>query len=152
MMDALPESMNGIALDGTTLAEVIETFGLLDEWEDRYRYLIELGRKLPPLPESAYHDANKVRGCTSQVWLVAEPAEGDGRLVFRGDSDAHIVKGLVALMLLIFSGKTPQEILATDAQAILDRLDLRAHLSPMRANGLYSMLERIKEMARTAAV
>lgn len=147
---ALPESRNGTALDGTTLADVLETFELLDAWEERYRYLIELGRKLPPLPESAYRDENKVRGCTSQVWLVAEPEGEDGRLVFRGDSDAHIVKGLVALMLLIFSGRTPKEILATDARAILDRLDLRAHLSPMRANGLFSMLERIREMAGDA--
>lgn len=149
-MDALPENMNEIALDGTTLADVLETFELLDAWEDRYRYLIELGRKLPPLPESAYREENKVRGCTSQVWLVAEPEGADGRLVFRGDSDAHIVKGLVALMLLIFSGRTPKEILATDARAILDRLDLKAHLSPMRANGLFSMLERIREMAGAA--
>ncbi|MFQ5347615.1 MAG: SufE family protein [Rhodothalassiaceae bacterium] len=146
----MPESRNGTALDGTTLADVLETFELLDAWEERYRYLIELGRKLPPLPESAYRDENKVRGCTSQVWLVAEPEGEDGRLVFRGDSDAHIVKGLVALMLLIFSGRTPKEILATDARAILDRLDLRAHLSPMRANGLFSMLERIREMAGDA--
>ncbi len=151
MMDALPERTNAIALDGTTLDDVLDTFALLDEWEDRYRYIIELGRKLPPLPESAYRDENRVRGCTSRVWLVAMPDGQDGRLVFRGDSDAHIVKGLVALMLLIFSGRTPQEILAIDAQAVLDRLDLRAHLSPMRANGLFSMLERIKEMARTAA-
>ena len=151
MMDAAPETMSATALAGTTLGDVIETFALLDEWEERYRYLIDLGRKLPPLPESAYRDENKVRGCTSQVWLVAAPGGADGRLVFRGDSDAHIVKGLVALMLLIFSGKTPQEILATDARAILDRLDLRAHLSPMRANGLYAMLERIREMAREAA-
>ncbi len=151
MMDAAPGTMTATALDGTTLADVIETFALLDEWEERYRYLIDLGRKLPPLPESAYRDENKVRGCTSQVWLVAAPEGADGRLVFRGDSDAHIVKGLVALMLLIFSGRTPQDILATDAHAILDRLDLRQHLSPMRANGLFSMLERIKEMAREAA-
>lgn len=135
--------------DDTRLGDVIDTFDLFDDWDDRYRYIIELGRKLRPLAEADRIDANKVRGCTSQVWLVARPDEEDGRLGFEGDSDAHIVKGLVAIMLLIFSGKTPDEILRTDARAVLAQLGLREHLSPMRANGLFSMLERIEDMARS---
>lgn len=131
--------------DGTSLADVVETFELLEDWEDRYRYVIDLGRKLPTLPEAAYTDANKVRGCTSQVWLTAE-ANGD-KLILRGDSDAHIVKGLVALMLLIFSDQAPRVIRETDAKAFLGDLGLAAHLSPMRANGLFSMVERIGQMA-----
>ncbi|GAB4119600.1 MAG: SufE family protein [Rhodothalassiaceae bacterium] len=135
--------------DETQLEDVIETFEVLEDWDDRYRYIIELGRKLRPLDESDRNEGNKVRGCTSQVWLVARPLP-DGRLRFDGDSDAHIVKGLVAIMLLIFSGRTPDEILATDARGVLARLGLREHLSPMRANGLFSMLERIEDMAREA--
>ncbi|WP_150005403.1 SufE family protein [Iodidimonas muriae] len=138
------------SLDGTTLQDVRDSFELLDDWEDRYRYIIELGRKLPKLPQDAYNEANKVRGCTSQVWLVATPEGPEHRLVLKGDSDAHIVKGLVALMLLIFSRKTPDDILKTDARAILEELDLRQHLSPMRANGLFSMLERIEALAASA--
>jgi len=133
----------------TTLEDVIDTFEFLDDWEDRYRYVIDLGRKLPPLNASEMTDTYKVRGCQSQVWLIPEK-DADGRIQLRGDSDAHIVKGLVALMLLIFSGKTPAEILATDARAILDKLGLSAHLSPMRANGLFSMVERIRDIAEKA--
>ena len=137
-------------LDGISLVDVEDGFEFMTEWEERYRYIIELGRKLPPLPQHAYNDANKVRGCTSQVWLVADQSVPGAPMIFKGDSDAHIVKGLVALMLLIFSQKTPDEILAIDARTILDNLGLRQHLSPMRANGLFSMLERIKDMARAA--
>ncbi|MCJ9428291.1 SufE family protein [Kordiimonas marina] len=133
----------------TTLEDVIDTFEFLDDWEDRYRYVIDLGRKLPPLDASEMTDTYKVRGCQSQVWLIPE-MDAEGRIQLRGDSDAHIVKGLVALMLLIFSGKTPAEILATDARAILDKLGLSAHLSPMRANGLFSMVERIRDIAEKA--
>lgn len=136
--------------DDTTLDDVRETFAFLDSWEDRFAYLIELGRKLPPLPPEAYTEAFRVKGCTSKVWLVPEHTS-DGRLVFRGDSDAHLVKGLVALMLLIFSGRRPEEILATDAKAILGEFDLEQHLSPMRANGLNAMLKRIRELAEAAA-
>ncbi|GAK33695.1 cysteine desufuration protein SufE [Iodidimonas nitroreducens] len=148
-----------IALGDTDLQMVRDSFDLMDDWEDRYRYIIDLGRKLPKLPEDAYREENKVRGCTSQVWLVArldedgadQTADETGpRLYLAGDSDAHIVKGLVALMLLIFSGKSPDAILDIDARAILDDLGLRQHLSPMRANGLFSMLERIRDMAQAA--
>ncbi len=135
--------------DDTTLDDVRETFTLFDSWEDRFAYLIELGRKLPPLPPEAYTDAFRVKGCTSKVWLVPQH-RSDGRLVFVGDSDAHLVKGLVALMLLIFSGRRPDEILATDAKAILAEFDLEQQLSPMRANGLNAMLKRIRELAEAA--
>ncbi len=129
--------------------DVVETFTLLDEWDERYRFLIELGRERTGLPEAEKTAANKVEGCTSQVWLLPETL-ADGRLAFRGDSDAHIVKGLVALLLLLYSGKSPDEILAIDARAELGRLDLEGHLSPSRANGLFSMVRRIRTLAAAA--
>ncbi|MEF3367908.1 SufE family protein [Methylocystis sp. 9N] len=133
--------------------EIIGNFELLDEWEDRYRYLIELGRTLEPLPKDAYTDANKVRGCASQVWLETTRARDlDGRAVlsFRGDSDAHIVRGLVALVLALYSGRPAQEIIETDAAPLFKELGLAEHLTPQRANGLRSMVERIKKEAREA--
>lgn len=138
-----------MSLENTTIVEILDTFEFLDDWEDRYRYVIDLGRKLPALDESEMTDDYKVRGCQSQVWLVPEK-DAEGRIHLRGDSDAHIVKGLVALVLLIYSGKTPDEILATDAKAILDKLGLAAHLSPMRANGLFAMVQRIRDIAEAA--
>ncbi len=135
-------------LENTSLEDVEETFSLMDDWEDRYRYLIELGRKLPPLSEDEHVEQNKVRGCASQVWIVTRPDPEDAeRLVFIGDSDAHIVKGLIAVLLLIFSGRTRAEIAAIDARKILEQLGLAEHLSPMRTNGLFSMLQRIGDMA-----
>ncbi len=135
-------------LENISLEDVEETFALMDDWEDRYRYLIELGRKLPPLSEDEHVEQNKVRGCASQVWIVTKPHPEDAkRLVFIGDSDAHIVKGLIAVLLLIFSGKTRAEIAAIDARQILEQLGLAEHLSPMRTNGLFSMLQRIGDMA-----
>ena len=133
-------------LAAISLDDVVETFELLDDWEERYRYVIDLGRKLPPLPEEAYTEANKVRGCSSQVWLIMTRLD-DGRMEIRADSDAHIVKGLIAILLLIFDDKTPEQILATDAKTILNRLGLAAHLSPMRTNGLFSMVQRIGDLA-----
>ena len=138
-----------MSLENTTIVEILDTFEFLEDWEDKYRYIIDLGRKLPPLAESEMTEDYKVRGCQSQVWLVPEVAD-DGRILLRGDSDAHIVKGLVALMLLIFSGKTAAEIKATDARAILDQLGLASHLSPLRANGLFAMVERIYAIAEAA--
>ncbi|HEX7075843.1 MAG TPA: SufE family protein [Hyphomicrobiaceae bacterium] len=140
----------------TDIADIRSDFALLDEWEDRYRYVIELGRSLPPLDESARTDANKVRGCTSQVWLITEvvpPADGTGqpRLRFQGDSDAHIVRGLVAILFSIYQNKTPEEILAIDARGILAELGLQEHLTPQRSNGFASMVERIRADARKAA-
>ena len=139
-------------INGVTLEDVIETFSLFDDWEDRYRYVIELGQKLPAFPDEARTDENKVRGCTSQVWILPRLSnETPARFYFDGDSDAHIVKGLVFLTMLIYSGKTPQEAMAVDARAILDQLGLAEHLSPSRSNGLFSMVTRIREMAAEAA-
>ncbi|BDV33547.1 SufE family protein [Methylocystis iwaonis] len=133
--------------------DIIGNFEMLDEWEDRYRYLIELGRTLEPLPKEAYTDDNKVRGCASQVWLETTPGEdaaGAPTLTFRGDSDAHIVRGLVALVLALYSGRPAQEIIDTDAAPLFKQLGLAEHLTPQRANGLRSMVERIKREAREA--
>ncbi|BDA83670.1 cysteine desulfurization protein SufE [Aureimonas sp. SA4125] len=134
-----------------TIDDIETNFELLDDWEDRYRYLIELGRELPPLPEGAQNDATKVPGCVSQVWLVSDVLAGaPPRLRFAGDSDAHIVRGLVAIALALFSGRTAPEILAIDAEATFARLGLQDHLTPQRSNGLRSMVGRIKEDARRA--
>ena len=124
----------------------------LDDWEERYRYIIDLGRTLDPLSEAEHCDATKVRGCASQVWLVSKIERGGdhAKLVFRGDSDAHIVKGLVALAIALFSGKTTEDILATDAQAFFASIGLKEHLTPQRSNGLASMVERIRLDARAA--
>lgn len=133
--------------------EIIGNFELLDEWEDRYRYLIELGRMLEPLPPEAHTEDNKVRGCASQVWLETTrgaDAAGAPILTFRGDSDAHIVRGLVALVLALYSGRRAAEIVETDAAPLFKQLGLAEHLTPQRANGLRSMVERIKREARDA--
>jgi cysteine desulfuration protein SufE len=135
-----------------SIDEIIDNFALLDDWEDRYRYLIELGRTLEPLPDAAHNEENRVRGCASQVWLESHPATEGGRHVlrFRGDSDAHIVRGLVALTLAVYSGRTPREILETDAAKLYAELGLSEHLTPQRSNGVRSMIERIKADARAA--
>jgi cysteine desulfuration protein SufE len=133
--------------------EIIGNFELLDEWEDRYRYLIELGRTLEPLPENAYNNANKVRGCASQVWLettIAQDAQGRPILTFRGDSDSHIVRGLVALALALYSGHSAEDIIETNAVPIFGQLGLAQHLTPQRSNGLRAMVERIQAKARAA--
>lgn len=129
------------------LSDLIETFDLLGDWEERYRYVIDLGRGLAPLSEAERSEANRVRGCASQVWLVTETTP-DGRMVFRGDSDAHIVRGLIALLLQLVSGLRPEEIAAFDAAAALDRLGLSGNLSSQRTNGLAAMAERIRRDAR----
>lgn len=136
----------------TTIDEIRDNFELLDEWDDRYRYVIELGRTLEPLPEAEHSAANKVQGCVSQVWLQKLLDRGNGApiLKYRGDSDAHIVRGLVAIVLALYSGRTPQQILATDAIAVFDELGFRDHLTPQRSNGLRSMVERIKTDAKEA--
>ncbi|MCA6125373.1 SufE family protein [Bradyrhizobium sp. WSM 1704] len=137
----------------TTIDEIRDNFSLLDEWDDRYRYVIELGRTLEPLSEAEHSAENKVQGCVSQVWLskrVERDANGEPRLIYLGDSDAHIVRGLVAIVLTLFSGHTPQEILATDALALFDEFGFRDHLTPQRSNGLRSMVERIRTDAREA--
>ena len=131
------------------LDELAAEFELLGDWEERYRHVIDLGRGLAPLEPAERSDANKVRGCASQVWLVTEPRE-DGTLDFRGDSDAHIVRGLIAILLRLYSGRTPAEILAIDARAGFEQLGLVGALSAQRSNGLFSMVERIRRDAEAA--
>jgi cysteine desulfuration protein SufE len=133
--------------------EIIDNFSLLDEWDDRYRYLIELGRALPPLAAEAHNEANKVRGCASQVWLdtsVRPNGAGGPVLTFVGDSDAHIVRGLIAILFAMYSGRSAKDILASDAVALFEKLGLREHLTPQRSNGFRSMVDRIHSDARSA--
>lgn len=133
--------------------EITDNFSLLDDWDDRYRYLIELGRTLEPLPEALRADSNKVQGCASQVWLwttVRPDGEAGPVLTFQGDSDAHIVRGLIAILFALYSGKRARDILATDALAVFDSLSLREHLTPQRSNGLRAMVERIRAEAANA--
>lgn len=132
------------------ITDITENFSYLDDWEDRYKYVIELGKELEPMPDALQVDANKVRGCTSQVWLSTRVTERDGEPVlhFLGNSDAHIVRGLVCITLAIFNDKTAQEIVGLDAEAIFNEVQLRDHISAQRSNGLNSMLQRIKADAR----
>lgn len=132
------------------ITDIIENFSYLDDWEDRYKYVIELGKELETMPDALQVDANKVRGCTSQVWLATRVSERDGEPVlhFMGNSDAHIVRGLVCITLAIFNDKTAQEIVGLDAEAIFDQVQLRDHISAQRSNGLNSMLQRIQADAR----
>jgi cysteine desulfuration protein SufE len=136
----------------TTIDDIRDNFALLEDWDDRYRYVIELGRTLDPLPEAEHSAANKVQGCVSQVWLskLLERNGADAVLKYRGDSDAHIVRGLIAILLTLYSGKSPQDILATNAIEVFDEFGFRDHLTPQRSNGLRSMVERIRNDARTA--
>ena len=134
-----------------TIDEIRENFALLDDWDDRYRYVIELGRTLAPMPEAEHSAANKVQGCASQVWLSKRIDRNNGNepvLNYLGDSDAHIVRGLIAILLTLYSGHTPRQILSTDAIALLDEFGFREHLTPQRSNGLRSMVERIRSDAR----
>jgi cysteine desulfuration protein SufE len=135
-----------------TIDDIRDNFALLDDWDDRYRYVIELGRTLTPMPENEHTAANKVQGCASQVWLSkqVERAGNEAILTYLGDSDAHIVRGLIAILLTFYSGRTPQQILATDAIAVFDEFGFREHLTPQRSNGLRSMIERIRTDARAA--
>ena len=133
--------------------EIIDNFSLLDEWDDRYRYLIELGRELPPLAEAAHSAANKVHGCASQVWLdTTTDSSGAGGpvLTFAGDSDAHIVRGLIAILFALYSGRHAKDILAVDPEAMFEKLGLRENLTPQRSNGLRAMVERIRAEAKAA--
>ena len=137
----------------TTIQEITDNFELLEEWDDRYRYLIELGRALPPLPDAARTDANKVQGCASQVWLATsiKPNGSAGPVLnFEGDSDAHIVRGLIAILFALYSGKGAQEILEADAIKLFEKLGLREHLTPQRSNGFRSMVNRIRRDANAA--
>jgi cysteine desulfuration protein SufE len=146
MTAASPDSL-------TTLDEIVDNFSLLEDWDDRYRYVIELGRALSPLAEHDRTEANKVQGCASQVWLattVHPNGQGGPMLTFSGDSDAHIVRGLIAILFAMFSGKQARDILSTDAIAVFERLGLREHLTPQRSNGFRSMVERIRADAQAA--
>jgi cysteine desulfuration protein SufE len=136
-----------------TIDEIRDNFELLEEWDDRYRYVIELGRTLEPMSEAEHSATNKVQGCTSQVWLSLKTSRGvdkDPVLTYVGDSDAHIVRGLIAILLTLYSGRKPQAILDTDAIAVFNELGFREHLTPQRSNGLRAMVERIRRDAREA--
>jgi cysteine desulfuration protein SufE len=136
-----------------TIDEIRDNFELLEEWDDRYRYVIELGRTLDPMSEAEHSAENKVNGCVSQVWLskqIDRRGNGEPQLKYLGDSDAHIVRGLITILLTLYSGRTPQQILATDALAVFDEFGFRDHLTPQRSNGLRSMVERIRSDAREA--
>jgi cysteine desulfuration protein SufE len=137
----------------TAIDDIRENFELLEDWDDRYRYVIELGRTLEPMPEAEHSAANKVQGCASQVWLskkVERDTTGEALLKYLGDSDAHIVRGLIAILLTLYSGHTPQQILSTDAIAVFNEFGFREHLTPQRSNGLRAMVERIRADARAA--
>lgn len=135
------------------IQDLIDDFAFLEEWEERYRYVIELGKGLEPLSDEEHSPANKVEGCVSQVWLVNETRKDEaGKTVlhFRGDSDAHIVRGLIAILMRLYSDKAPAEIIETDARDVFAKLGLNEHLTPQRSNGLYSMVARIQADARAA--
>ena len=151
----MPDDSTLTPPDGIQAAaeELIEDFSFLDDWEDRFRYVIDLGKELEPMDDGLKTEETKVRGCTSQVWIVpSESADAQGRKVLRflADSDAHIVRGLIAILLRLYSGRTPHEILSLDIKGTIDRLGFAQHLSPNRANGLLSMVERIRGMAQAA--
>jgi cysteine desulfuration protein SufE len=144
--------MDHSSRDIPAIDEIIDNFSLLDEWDDRYRYVIELGRAMSPLSENRRTEANKVQGCASQVWLATTVCFDRDQpvLSFRGDSDAHIVRGLVAILVATVSGKPAREILAVDPITLFDRLGLREHLTPQRSNGFRSMVARIRSDAQQA--
>lgn len=133
----------------TDFDTIIDDFSFIEEWEERYKYIIDLGQRLSPLEEAEHNDANKVRGCASQVWLVFDEQAEDNGLHIRGDSDAHIVKGLIALLIALYTGKTPEDALAIDATAELAKLDLADHITPQRSNGVASMVTRIRQQAQS---
>jgi cysteine desulfuration protein SufE len=137
-----------------SIDDIISDFEVVDDWEDRYRYIIELGKKMPPLPEVYRTDATKVRGCASQVWIHAQSGTDDSgatKLSFIGDSDAIIVRGLIAVLLALYANRTPTDILAIDAKGVLAKLGLDSNLSQQRSNGLNAMIERIRADALAAA-
>jgi cysteine desulfuration protein SufE len=137
----------------TTIDDIKDNFELLEDWDDRYRYVIELGRTLQPLPDAEHNAENKVNGCTSQVWLsrqVARADTGEPVLTYLGDSDAHIVRGLMAILLTLLSDRTAKDILATDAIQVFNELGFKEHLTPQRSNGLRAMVDRIRRDATEA--
>ncbi len=137
----------------TAIADILEGFEFLEDWEDRYRYVIELGRELEPLTDEERSEENRVHGCVSQVWLsksIQSDSDKGPILFYKGDSDAHIVRGLVAIVLAQYSGVSAQEILETDIESIFNKIGLKEHLTPQRSNGLSSMVQRIKDDASAA--
>ncbi len=144
--------MAGPLKSGITIADIIENFSLLDEWDDRYGYLIELGRDLIPMDPATMNDSNKVQGCVSQVWVDhrLDRSVDPEILTFTGASDAHIVSGLVAIALTLFSGRPPQEILELDERETFEEIGLVEHLTPQRANGLRALVQRLKATASGA--
>jgi cysteine desulfuration protein SufE len=146
MSDTAPANPFG---DSITSEDIVDTLGFFDSWEDRYRYIIDLGKELPPLPEALHTDDRLVRGCQSQVWM--EITEQDGRLQLAVDSDAFIVKGLLGVVLAAYNNRTPAEILAFDIDGYFEELELLRHLSPTRGNGLRAMVARIRDAAEKAA-
>lgn len=148
MPDMTPEPVLPLIKPVAAFDELVENFELFDDWEDRYRYIIDLGKKLPELPDAFKTDVYKVRGCMSQVWLVPSHLPGDeSRFAFAADSDAHIVKGLIHVLAALYTGKTSAEISAVNAEESFKALGLDQHLSPSRRNGLVSMVERIRAAA-----
>lgn len=145
MSDTAPANPFG---DSITSEDIVDTLGFFDSWEDRYRYIIDLGKELPPLPEALHTDDRLVRGCQSQVWM--EITEQDGRLQLAVDSDAFIVKGLLGVVLAAYNNRTPAEILAFDIDGYFEELELLRHLSPTRGNGLRAMVARIRDAAEKA--
>jgi len=125
-----------------TLDEILETFSLIDDWEERYSILIDLGKKLPDLPESLHREEFLVKGCTSKVWMI--PEVNSGFFTFQADSDAHIVKGLVALLFITFNEMPTKDIASVDVESVFQQLGLDKNLSPNRRNGFFSMVEKIK--------
>ncbi len=132
------------------ILELVETFEFLDDWTDKYRHLLDLAKALPPLEEEHKVDKNKVLGCMSQVWMVSDGVDAESRLTFRADSDAHIVRGLIAVLLKMYSGRSAKQILATDAIEVFAQLGLDEHLSVGRRNGLESMVKRIQSLAQAS--
>ena len=128
------------------LSEIEEAFELLDDWETRFEYLLDLGRRLPPLPPGGQREENRVHGCQASVWMLMGVDE-QGRMELRAQSDAFIVNGLIAILLSLYDGRTPSEVLAVDAEAVFRKLELDSHLSPTRRNGLHSMIGRVRALA-----
>ena len=136
----------------TTLEDVLDTFEFLDDWEERYAYIVDLGKQLPAFPDEARIEENYVHGCQSQVWLIHHYDEDSGKLFLLIDSDAIIVRGLAAIILVALNGKTPRDLLATDIDELFEQLDLFRHISPTRGNGLRAMVGKIRDIAATEAV
>lgn len=134
-----------------TIEDLLDSLEFLDSWEERYRFIIELGKALPPMDDALKTDATRVEGCMSQVWMLGRPVGAPATIELLADSDAFIVKGLIAVLMTVYAGRTPAEILATDIDDLFERLGFGGQISVNRRNGFYAMVERIKAIARAAA-